>query len=110
MLQSSEAYRCAVSRIGKSTTPPERMVSFLDCCLGGPASELATERLQPTRAFESDEERQRRPAHQQQGQRVTEPPGELGHLLEIHAVDACDHRWNRDDGCPGCQPALFSVL
>ncbi len=44
------------------------------------------------------------------GERIAEPPTELGHVLEVHAVDACHHRRNRHERRIGGQPLGDLVL
>src|SRR3712207_7928430 len=45
--------------------------------------------------------RSRRPDHEQQRERVAQHPAELGHVLEVHAVDAGDQRRGGDEADGG---------
>ena len=48
--------------------------------------------------------------HQQQRQRVAERPAQLGHVVEVHAVDPGDRRRDRRDRHPGRDPPHVRVL
>ena len=47
---------------------------------------------QPAGALADDEHHQRAERHQGEGHRVAEQPVQLGHVVEVHAVDAADQR------------------
>src|SRR5512147_604441 len=54
-------------------------------------------RLQPALALEIDVGADGGDPHQQKGQGVAPSPGKLGHIMEIHAEDAGDHRRRHED-------------
>src|SRR5919204_2517714 len=66
--------------------------------------------LQPPGLAEPPIEEDADASHQQQRQRVADRPAELRHVLEVHAVDAGDHRRNRCDRHPGGDLAHVLVL
>jgi putative transposase len=66
--------------------------------------------LEPAVAAEGAVQHRAGRGHHRQGQRVAEGPGQLGHVLEVHAVDAGDHRWHGHDRHPGRDPAHVGVL
>src|SRR5581483_11944240 len=63
---------------------------------GGRASGLD---LDPATPAHDEDERGRDRACDSPEPRVAEAPRELGHVLEVHAVDAAPERERKDDGC-----------
>src|SRR3954447_16955836 len=67
-------------------------------------------RLQPVDAPEEAVEREAQDEHHRNRRRVAEAPVELGHVAEVHAVDAGDQRRNGDDRGPRGDLAHLLVL
>src|SRR3954464_12127093 len=58
-------------------------------------------RLQPLDVAEVEEEADRDQDHEPDGARVADAPVQLGHVTEVHAVDAGDQGRHGQDRCPG---------
>ena len=67
-------------------------------------------RLQPVRPLERDPERERRPRPSARPPRVGQRPAQLGHVLEVHAVEGRDERRDGDDRRPAGDLAHDLVL
>ena len=57
--------------------------------------------LEPAAAPEDDVEHDSEGSHREDGERVTQFPAELRHVLEVHAVDGAYQGWREEDGGPG---------
>src|SRR3990172_8509776 len=78
---------------------PIRLLAFQARAKCGEPCRCGKPKLQPASALEIERGQYPRQHHQDERKRIAEPPIELRHVAEVHAVDRGEQcRWQEDDG------------